>query len=413
MRPVGNTFIKLSAVTLLALSINLVGCQTFKNLTGKDGDAVETAEKSEQGYYRDAISQIDKGRYTQAIEDLNNLRTFYPTGQYAEQALLDMMYAQFESGAYDTAADSAERFIRLYPSNPQVSYAYYVRGVANMQGSSDGIKILKTNQAERDTAYLRIAFANFQELINKYPDSPYAPDAAQRMTFIYNQFAQSELTAANWYIKREAYVAAVNRAKWAFQYYPLSESVPEAIAILAYSYEQLGVTDLSKEYKTLLQINYPEWLTADGRVKLNTKADRSWLNKISFGKLGRAGIQDASLAAGQYSGDTKTQMIVTAAQLNLPASNAEAPIAASAPTRRGGVNFGLGLPESATEQVSSQGSASAAAREAAVDLPNINPSRLTALPNEDRRDRMRLPKETTDGKQRLENDMDIDEDEDN
>ena len=410
MRPVGNTFIKLSSVTLLALSINLVGCQTFKNLTGKDVDAVETAEKSEQGYYRDAMMQIDKGRYTQAIEDLNNLRTFYPTGQYAEQALLDMMYAQFESGAYDTAADSAERFIRLYPSNSQVSYAYYVRGVANMQGSSEGIKILKTNQAERDTAYLRIAFANFQELINKYPSSPYAPDAAQRMTFIYNQFAQSELTAANWYIKREAYVAAINRAKWTFQYYPLSESVPEAIAILAYSHEQLGLTDLSKEYKTLLQINYPEWLTTDGRVKLNTNADRSWLNKLSFGKLGRAGIQDASLAAGQYSGDTKTQMVLSAAQLSLPVSNDAAPLPAGAPTRRGGVNFGLGLPESATEQVSSQGSASAAAREAAIDLPNTNPSRLTALPNEDRRDQVRLTREAADEQPRLENDMDIDED---
>ncbi len=107
MRPVGNTFIKLSSVTLLALSINLVGCQTFKNLTGKDDDTVETAEKSEQAYYSDAITQIDKGRYTQSIEDLTNLRTFYPTGQYAEQALLDIMYAQYASGNFEMAAASA------------------------------------------------------------------------------------------------------------------------------------------------------------------------------------------------------------------------------------------------------------------------------------------------------------------
>lgn len=344
MRPVGNTFIKLSSVTLLALSVNLVGCQTFKNLTNKDVDAIETAEKSEQGYYSDAIAQIDKGRHTQAIEDLTNLRTFYPTGQYAEQALLDIMYAQYASGTYETAAASAEQFIRLYPSNPQVSYAYYVRGVANMQGSAEGVKLFKTNQAKRDTSYFRLAFANFQELINKYPNSPYAPDAAQRMTFIYNQFAESELTAANWYIKREAYVAAVNRAKWVFQYYPLSESVPEAIAILAYSNQQLGLTDLAQNYKTLLQINYPNWLTSDGRVKLNTKADRTWLNKLTFGQLGRASMKDASVAAAQYSGATKTQMIYNATQLRLPsantadAANAEAPLAA--PTSRGGLRLG-------------------------------------------------------------------------
>ncbi|WP_348549860.1 outer membrane protein assembly factor BamD [Psychrobacter sp. KFRI-CH2-11] len=385
MQAVGNTFIKLSSITLLALSVNLVGCQTFKNLTGgKDVDAVETAEKSEQAYYNDAITQIDKGRYTQAIEDLTNLRTFYPTGQYAEQALLDMMYAQYESGKYEMAAASAEQFIRLYPSNPQVSYAYYVRGVANMQGSSEGLKLFKLNQAERDTAYFRLAFANFQELINKYPNSPYTPDAAQRMTFIYNQFAESEMSAASWYIEREAYVAAANRAKWVFQYYPLSESIPEAIAVLAYSYDKLGMTDLASEYKTLLQINYPTWLTRDGRVKLSTKRDRSWFNKFTFGQLGRSGMKDTSVATGEYNGATKTQIVRNAHQLRLPANNTAntntAPNSAStssAPTHDRGINIGLGLPEAETERVTDQASTGSTAREANVDPQNTNPVRRT------------------------------------
>lgn len=383
MRPIGNTFIKISSVTLLALSVNLVGCQTFKNLTNTDSEAVETAEKSEQDYYNDAITQIDKGRYIQAIEDLTSLRTFYPTGQYAEQALLDIMYAQYASGSFETAAASADRFINLYPANPQVSYAYYVRGVANMQGSSEGLKLFKMDQSERDTAYLRIAFANFQELVNKYPNSPYAPDAAQRMTFIYNQFARSELTAANWYIEREAHVAAVNRAKWVFQYYPLSEAVPEAVAILAYSHQQLGLTDLAQEYKTLLQINYPEWLTNDGRVRLSTKADRSWLNKLTFGQLGRASLKDVPMNNGEYTGATKTQTVRAATQLRLPADNAVAPAASSAPTRNNsGVNIGLGLPESATERVTNQASTGSTAREASVDPQNMNPMRRTTLPND-------------------------------
>ena len=387
MQAVGNTFIKLSSITLLALSVNLVGCQTFKNLTGgKDVDAVATAEKSEQGYYNDAIAQIDKGRYTQAIEDLNNLRTFYPTGQYAEQALLDVMYAQYESGKFEAAAASAEQFISLYPSNPQVSYAYYVRGVANMQGSSEGLKLFKLNQAERDTAYLRIAFANFQELINKYPNSPYAPDAAQRMTFIYNQFAESEMNAANWYVEREAYVAAVNRAKWVFQYYPLSESVPDALAVLAYSHEKLGLNDLANEYKTLLQINYPNMLSADGRVKLNTKRERTLFNKLTFGQLNRFN-KDTSVATGNYSGATKTQVIRNANQLRLPsdnaaAANANAPLNMSPKRANSGINVGLGLPEASTERVTSQSSTGDTAREADVDPQNMNPVRRTTLPAE-------------------------------
>ena len=360
MQAVGNTFIKLSSITLLALSINLVGCQTFKNLTGgKDVDAVETAEKSEQNYYNDAIAQIDKGRYTQAIEDLMNLRTFYPTGRYAEQALLDMMYAQYASDKFETAAASAEQFMNLYPSNPQVSYAYYVRGVANMEGSSEGLKLFKLNQAERDTAYLRIAFANFQELINKHPNSPYTPDAAQRMTFIYNQFAESEMSAANWYIEREAYVAAANRAKWVFQYYPLSESIPDALAVLVYSYDKLGMTDLAQEYKTLLQINYPNMLTSNGSVKLSTKRDSSWLNRITFGQLGRRSVEDPSVATGEYNGATKTQMIRNAGQFRLPSTAAEpaaTPTADSFTAPNTGISIGLGLPEDSADGVTSPSS---------------------------------------------------------
>ncbi len=398
MQAVGNTFIKLSSITLLALSINLVGCQTFSNLTGgKDVNAVETAEKSEQGYYNDAIAQIDKSRYTQAIEDLTNLRTFYPTGQYAEQALLDMMYAQYASGKFETAAASAEQFISLYPSNPQVSYAYYVRGVANMEGSSEGLKLFKLNQAERDTAYLRIAFANFQELINKYPNSPYTPDAAQRMTFIYNQFAESEMSAANWYIEREAYVAAANRAKWVFQYYPLSESIPDALAVLAYSHEKLGLTDLAQEYKTLLQINYPNMLTSNGSVKLSTKRDSSWLNRITFGKLGRSSVEDTSVATGEYNGATKTQMIRNAGQLRLPSTNAApttAPAANSFTAPNTGINIGLGLPEASAERITSQSSTGSTAREANVDPQNTNPTRRTTLPESDRNSILLTPSDT-------------------
>ena len=397
MRPVGNTFIKLSSITLLTLSVSLVGCQTFKNLTGGDDvNAVETAEKSEQAYYSDAIAEIDKGRNNPAIENLTNLRTFYPTGQYAEQALLDMMYAQYENGSFELAAANAEQFIRLYPSNPQVSYAYYVRGVANMEGSSEGLKLFKMNQAKRDTSYLRIAFANFQELINKYPTSPYAPDAAQRMTFIYNQFAESELTAANWYIEREAYVAAVNRAKWVVQYYPLSDSVPEALAILAYSHQQLGLTDLAQEYQTLLQINYPDKLTNDGRVQLNTKRERTWLNRVSLGKLGRSAISDTTVATGQYNGATKEQIIRSATQLRLPTSNESAPNNSDTPLtnisteRNRGINIGLGLPESDSERITDQSSTGSAARDAIVDPQTTNPVRRTTIPEDSNNSRIRL-----------------------
>lgn len=346
MHPVMSkpSFTHLATVALISSLVGLSGCQTFKNLTGKEDSTIQTAEKSEQAYFEQAMSEIEKGHNTRAIESLSNLRTFYPTGRYAQQALLERMYANYNLGEFEAAASDAQQFITLYPSNPQVSYAYYVRGVANMEGSSGGLRLFRLNQAERDTAYYRLAFANFQELIAKYPSSPYAPDAAQRMLFIYNQFAQSELTAARWYIEREAYVAAANRAKWVFQYYPQSESVPEAIAILAYSNAQLGLDDLANQYKTLLQINYPEWLNSQGQVRLQTKRGRSWINKLSFGKIGRAQLdgQGSSSVTGDYTGATKTQVIRQAGQLQLPqaddnADQADEQLPTSTPRRSIGI----------------------------------------------------------------------------
>ncbi len=317
---------KLSAVTLLAMSMSLTGCQTIKKLTNGDKETVATAKYSDANYYQEAMENISKGHYIKARNNLKELRIFYPTGRYAQQALLDLMYVEYQQGDYEDAITSAKQFINLYPSNPQVDYAYYVLGVANMSGTSETIDLFKVDQSSRDTAYYRLAFASFAQLLSKYPNSPYTADSAQRMTYIYNQLAKNELHVARWYVKRKAYVAAANRAKWIFKYYPLSSSVPESIATLAYSYQQLGMTDLAQDYKTLLQINYPNWLTATGEVKLEKMSARSLLNnklvnKLTFGKLGKAGDKSAEqpLVYNQYKGQTKTQLIRQARQLQLPA----------------------------------------------------------------------------------------------
>ncbi|WP_329958686.1 outer membrane protein assembly factor BamD [Psychrobacter sp. I-STPA10] len=378
-----NPFTKATVIALLGASIGLSGCQTIKNLTGnKADDAVLTAEKSETGYYQEAVESLEKGRYIVANAALNDLRTFYPTGRYAEQALLDLMYSQFQSKEYTEAALSAERFIKLYPNNAQVDYAYYVRGVANMQASTSALlNFAKQKQAHRDTSYMRLAFNDFQELITRYPNSIYAPDAAQRMSYIYNQLAENELSAARWYIERQAYVAAANRAKWVFQFYPLSEQVPEAIAILAYSNEQLGLNDLAQDYKTLLQINYPEWLGQNGKVRLKGSNAGSWLNKITFGKLGRSNANQANIAVAPYTGATKTQVVQRAAQLQLATDNNTTTSRNNAPafdtSRNSGIKFGLNLPENDSEQINSQGSTTQAAKNSMVIPDNVPTPRQT------------------------------------
>ena len=354
-------FSKVAGVTALTLALTtLSGCQTLKNskLFGGKEDVIATkAEKSEQGYYQAASDNIKKDNYAKAISQLTDLRTFYPVGDYSEQALLDLMYAQYQHGDYLDAIASVDRFIQSYPSNPQVDYAYYVRGISNMQAASTGVmKYTKLNPAHRDMGYSRLAFNDFQQLVTRFPNSAYAPDAALRMRFIYNQLAESEMEAARWYIKRQAYVAAANRAKWVFQYFPQSEAIPESIATLAYSYDKLGMTDTANQYKQLLRINYPGLIDAGGNVQLaNTRTGSDWLNKATLGVLGRssktAAIQGLAQQSGQDQGTTKPQVIQTsiqqAAAMRLP--NPATDNVSSLKPRD--TTIGLALPPDNTSQV--------------------------------------------------------------
>lgn len=342
-RALTNHFLNISLATLMVGTITLTGCSTLKGVIKKDDDIVASAEKGEAAYYQDAQNALEKARYREAIAALNNIRTFYPAGQYAQQALLDLIYAHYQAKDFEAVTTSTADFLRSYPTSKHLDYALYVQGVTNMGGAPQASRLFGLNQSQRDVSYLRLAFADFNMLVTNFPNSIYAADAAQRMTAIYNDFAEHELVAARWYIKRKAYVAAANRAKWVFQYYPQSAGTPEAIAILAYSNEKLGLSDTANQYKTLLQINYPQYLNAQGQVRLDHQKARSVgakaLSAISFGKLGRA--TDTTHYTSNFEGATYTQAIKNAAELQLPPSSA--PVASPSNTKP---RIGLGLPPS-------------------------------------------------------------------
>lgn len=312
-----TTKIKATALALSAV-LALTGCSTLKNLTNKS-DITLKAQATDSEYYARANDAINKGHFSQAALELNNLRTFYPTSRYAEQALLDLIYVYHHAKDYEAVITAANQFTNNYPNSRHLDYALYAKAITHMRGSPKTSDFFRLNQSERDTSYLRLAFADLQNLLTRFANSPYAPDAALRMTDIYNQFAHHELQAARWYIKKQAYVAAINRAKWVFNYYPQSQSVPEAIAILAYANEQLGLVSTSDDYKTLLKINYPQYLNGD-KVILPIKEkslSQKTLSMLTLGRLGNNNTLNYQNNAS-YSGSTYSQIIKEAAQLQLP-----------------------------------------------------------------------------------------------
>jgi outer membrane protein assembly factor BamD len=284
----------LPRLTDLALPVVLSGSllmSACSSLSGSKSDAKKDTgpTKTEQGYYQSAQRSLNDARFDDATKDLEALETYYPVGAYTEQSELDLMYARFRTSDYPGVITAADRFIKLYPQNSQLDYAYYLKGVANMETGADSlIRYTNLNSAHRDTGYLRAAYDNFRDLISKFPQSAYAPDSAQRMRFIANQFAEGEMNIARYNLTRKAYVAAAARARWVVEYYQQTPQVPEALATLVVCYQKLGMDDLANQYLNVLKSNYPKLVHDNNTVNLaEARGEASLFNKMTLGILGR------------------------------------------------------------------------------------------------------------------------------
>ena len=294
-------------ITILALSLGVasafVGCSS--NPSKKD--VVDKGpQSSEQVYFEKAQKSLERNQYTDAVKSLEALDTYYPTGQYTQQAQLELLYAKFKQKDYEGTIALAERFIRLNPQHPNVDYAYYVRGVANMEMNYDSlIRYTSLQQSHRDVSYIKVAYQNFVDLIRRFPSSQYSVDAAQRMKYIGQELAESEMNAARFNIQRKAWLAAAERAQWVIEHYPQTPQTPEALATLAYSYQKLGDTATSQQYVDILKLNYPNLVKSNGEVNLRAaRKDSSWVNRATLGLLGR---QSKNVDSKNIDANTETE----------------------------------------------------------------------------------------------------------
>ncbi|TXJ09141.1 MAG: outer membrane protein assembly factor BamD [Acinetobacter sp.] len=281
----------LPRLNILVLSLSVGIASVMVGCSSNPKKVTDTGPKSsEQAYYQKATVALQKGRYDEALKQLEAIDTYFPTGQYTQQAQLDLLYTRFKQSDFAGVVALADRFIRLNPQHPQVEYAYYIRGVANMEQNYDGLlRYTSLKQAHRDVSYLKAAYQNFTDFIQRFPSSKYAVDAAQRMKFIGNELAENEMSAARFNIERKAWVAAIQRARWVVEYYPQTPQIPEAIATLVYSYQQLGDKDSAKQYTALLQANYPQLIKSNGEVNLwAARHQGSLFNRFTLGILGRS-----------------------------------------------------------------------------------------------------------------------------
>lgn len=239
--------------------------------------ADETAGWSAQRLYGEAKDEMSNRNWEKAIKYLEKLEARFPYGRYAQQAQLEVAYAYWKSGERASAIAAADRFIKLYPDNANVDYAYYLKGLINFN-ENQGIftRFADTDLSDRDPKATREAFDSFKELVARFPKSKYADDGAARMRYLLNALAQHEVHVARYYMKRGAYVAAAGRAQYALKTYPQATANEEAVFIMVKAYDALGLEDLRNDADRVMRTNFPESKYLTGKATRTAPWWRLW-----------------------------------------------------------------------------------------------------------------------------------------
>lgn len=244
-------FLKL--LLAFTLAILAAGCTSLQ-------DQLEKEKSWEAKQFYDEGKRALLGQdYLTAIEYFEKLETRFPFGHYAQQAQLAAAFTYYKNNNPDTAISTAERFIKLYPTHPDVDYAFYIRGLAHYYSRDKFLDdVFNIDPARRDADSVRRSYQYFAELIQRYPDSRYAGDARQRMIYLREDLARNEIYVARYYMQRGAYLSAARRAITVIEQYPRTAAIPQALAIMVRAYSQLGVTDLAQDALRVLTHNFPE-----------------------------------------------------------------------------------------------------------------------------------------------------------
>lgn len=257
-------------LALVALA-GLAGCGNTENR------ADETVGWSANKLYGEAKDAMNNREWSKAVRYLERLESRYPYGRFAQQAQLEIAYAYYKDNERASAVAAADRFIKLHPNHESVDYAYYLKGLVNFNENTGLFdRFSSQDMSERDSKATREAFLAFKELVTRFPDSKYAPDAASRMRYLVNALAANEVHIARYYMKRGAYVAAANRAQFAVQNYAQAPATEEAIFIMVKAYDALGMTDLRNGADKVMRTNFPQSKYLHGRAQKDVPWWKLW-----------------------------------------------------------------------------------------------------------------------------------------
>lgn len=199
---------------------------------------------------------MNESNWKTAKEYYTKLEARYPFGSYAQQAQIDLAYIYYKDGEADSCIQQIDRFLRAYPNHPNSDYALYLKALATINEKEGMIaSMVRQDISERDPKAAREAFDVYKELVMRFPDSRYAPEARRRLHELVNAQANHQLNTARYYYDRKAYVAAINRAKVILTDFQRTTASDGAMVLIADCYHELGLLDLEKDMRRVIELN--------------------------------------------------------------------------------------------------------------------------------------------------------------
>ncbi|MBV9620063.1 MAG: outer membrane protein assembly factor BamD [Gammaproteobacteria bacterium] len=236
-------------VAFFVLLATLSGCHARRDrLTNRD---------TPESLYKKAHKSLDSYDFNGAIKSYEKLTASFPFTGEARQARLDLIYAYYRAGEKESATDAADTFIRENPTHPRVDYAYYMKGLVDFERTPNAIESLfRADLTQRPPTTARKSFAAFKTVVEQYPKSAYAHDALQRMIYLRDRLAEYEVHVARFYFKRNAYIAAAQRARAAIEQYDGAPATRDALQILIGCYERLNLPQLAAQTRAVYGANF-------------------------------------------------------------------------------------------------------------------------------------------------------------
>ena len=241
----------LSVVVVALAAVLTAGCAGNETERDPRASGAELYEKAQR--------DLRIGNYDKAIFNLEEVQARYPFSEFARQAQLDLIYAYYKNQEPESAVGTADQFIRENPRHPRVDYAYYLKGLVYYERQRNWLEALfRVDLSKRSPDDARRSFNNFALLLDRFPDSPYAEDARQRMVFLRNRLADYEVHVARFYIQRHAWLSAARRAAYVVENYPGAPQNKAALEILIQAYNKLEMADMADDARRVLAENYPQ-----------------------------------------------------------------------------------------------------------------------------------------------------------